>query len=53
MLLKQTFICVVDGNEEIVNEGSVISEPSAIAEFIKAKAGSARHIGLETGPTTT
>ncbi len=51
--LKETSICVVDGNGEIVSEGTVISEPSAIAEFIKAKAGSAKRIGLETVPTTT
>ena len=36
--LKETSICVVDGNGEIVSEGTVISEPEAIAEFIKAKA---------------
>ena len=51
--LKETSICVVDGSGEIVSEGTVISEPSAIAEFIKAKAGNAKRIGLETGPTTT
>ncbi len=51
--LKETSICVVDGNGEIVSEGMVISEPSAIAEFIRARAGSAKRIGLETGPTTT
>ncbi len=51
--LKETSICVVDGNGRIVCEGTVISEPSAIAEFIKAKAAGARRIGLETGPTTT
>ncbi len=51
--LKETSICVVDGSGEIVSEGTVISEPSAIAEFIKAKARSAKRIGLETGPTTT
>ncbi len=51
--LKETSICVVDGSGEIVSEGTVISEPSAIAEFLKAKAGSAKRIGLETGPTTT
>ncbi len=27
--LKETSICVVDGNGEIVSEGTVISEPSA------------------------
>ncbi len=51
--LKETSICVVDGSGEIVSEGTVISEPSAIAEFIKATAVSAKRIGLETGPTTT
>jgi len=51
--LKETSICVVDGKGEIVSEGTVISEPAAIAVFVKAKADGARRIGLETGPTTT
>ncbi len=51
--LKETSICVVDGKGEIVSEGTVISEPAAIAAFIKAKARGAKRIGLETGPTTT
>ncbi len=51
--LKETSICVVDDNGEIVSEGTVISEPEAIAEFIKVKAPQAKRIGLETGPTTT
>jgi len=51
--LKETSICVVDGKGEIVSEGPVISEPAAIAAFIKAKARNAVRIGLETGPTTT
>ncbi len=51
--LKETSICVVDDNGEIVSEGTVISEPVAIAEFIRAKAAGATRIGLETGPTTT
>jgi len=51
--LKDTSICVVDDNGEIVSEGTVISEPRAIAAFIKAKAGKAVRIGLETGPTAT
>ena len=51
--LKETLICVVDGSGEIVSEGTVISEPSAIAEFVKAKAAGAVRIGPETGPTTT
>ena len=51
--LKETSICVVDGSGKIVSEGTVISEPAAIAEFIEAKAVGALRIGLETGPTTT
>ncbi len=44
---------MVDGSGEIVSEGTVISEPSAIAKYLKTKAGGARRIGLETGPATT
>ncbi len=51
--LKETSICVVDGSGKIVSEGTVLSEPSALAEFLRAHAGSAKRIGLETGPTTT
>ncbi len=51
--LKETSICVVDDDGEIQCEGTVISEPEAIAGFIKKNAESAKRIGLETGPTTT
>lgn len=51
--LKETSICVIDGNGEISCEGVVRSEPAAIAEFVEAKAARAVRIGLETGPTTT
>jgi transposase len=51
--LKETSICVVDGKGEIVSEGTVISEPSAIADVLRSKAPGAVCIGLETGPTTT
>ena len=51
--LKETSICVVDGSGKIVCEGTVLSEPLALAEFLRAKAGRAKRIGLETGPTTT
>ena len=51
--LKETSICVVNGKGEIVSEGTVISEPAAIAAFIEKKAMGAKRIGLETGPTTT
>ena len=51
--LKETSICVVDGDGKMVCEGTVISEPSAIAEFIEREAKAALRIGLETGPTAT
>jgi transposase len=51
--LEETSICVVDDSGKIVSEGTVHSEPLALAEFVRAKAGSAKRIGLETGPTAT
>ena len=51
--LKETSICVVDDDGEIQCEGTVISEPEAIAGFIEKHAANAKRIGLETGPTTT
>ncbi len=51
--LKETSICVVDGSGQIVSEGTVISEPEAIANYLKTKAKGAKRIGLETGPATT
>ncbi len=35
-------ICVVDGDGNIVCEGTVISAPAAIAEYLKTKAGRAK-----------
>ncbi len=43
--LKETAICVVDGSGEFVSEGTVISEPAAIAALIEAKSGCALRIG--------
>ena len=51
--LKETSICVVDVSGQIVTEGKVLSQPLPIAEFLRAKAESAKRIGLETGPTAT
>lgn len=51
--LKETSICVVGSSGQILCEGTVVSEPSAIAEFVKARATGAVRVGLETGPTTT
>ncbi len=44
--LKETSICVVDGSGGIVSESTVISEPSAIAAFIKTNAVSAIDSGF-------
>jgi transposase len=51
--LKETSICVVDERGVIVSEGTVKSEPEAMAHFLADKAPDAVRIGLETGPTTT
>ena len=51
--LKETSICVVDGNGKIMSEGSAVSEPDTIAKYLKTKAANANRIGLETGPTAT
>jgi transposase len=51
--LKETSICVVDDDGKIVCEGTVISQPEALAAFIKTNAVKAKRIGLETGPTST
>ena len=44
--LKETSICVVDDNGEIVSEGVVISEPATIAAYIRTTAPHAKRIGL-------
>jgi transposase len=51
--LKETSICVVDGDGAVVSEGTVSSDPATIAGFIDTKAVGARRIGLESGPTAT
>ena len=51
--LKQTSICVVNQAGSIVQEGVVVSDPEAIAAFVRSKAPGTVRIGLETGPTTT
>jgi len=51
--LKETSICVMDRNGTIVAEGSVISEPEAIASYLAGEAPCVSRIGLESGPTST
>ena len=51
--LKLTAICIVDGKGKIVREGTVASNPEAIAAFVKSHAPHVARIGLETGATST
>jgi len=51
--LKLTAICIVDGTGKIAREGTVPSDPEAIATFVKTHAPHVARIGLETGATAT
>lgn len=51
--LKQTAVCVVDQSGKVKREGTVDSDPDAIANFIRAAAPNLVRIGLETGATST
>ena len=51
--LKTTAICVVDAKGNVLSEGSVDSNPDAIAQFVEKKAPNAVRIGLESGSTST
>ena len=51
--LKLTAICIVNERGKIVREGSVASNPEAIAAFVKSHAPHVARIGLETGSTST
>ena len=51
--LKETSICVMDRDGAVVAEGSALSNPKAIADYIACEAPGACRIGLESGPTST
>ncbi len=51
--LKETSICVMDRDGAIVAQGTVLSEPEAIAGYLAAEAPDVSRIGLESGPTST
>jgi hypothetical protein len=53
VMLKLTWICVVNQTGSIVQEGVVDSDPEAIASCVRLKAPGTVRIGIETGPTTT
>lgn len=47
--MKETSVCVVDGDARIVAEGVVATCPDAIARFLERRAPGAVRVGLETG----
>jgi hypothetical protein len=51
--LKMTAICIVDRGGKILREGMVVSDPDAIAAFVRLHAPHVVRIGLETGATST
>ena len=51
--LKLTAICIVDRTGNIEREGTVPSDPEAIATFVKTHAPHVARVGLETGATAT
>jgi transposase len=50
---KLTHLCVVDQEGKRLWQGACDSTPEAIAETIKARAPTAKRIGLESGPLST
>jgi transposase len=50
--LKRTSICVVDEDGDVRLEGTVASDPDAIANFVRARAPATRRVGMESGPTS-
>jgi transposase len=51
--LKETSICIVDRDGVVIKEGSVLSDPDAITDFIRAHTTRVDRVGLETGPTAS
>jgi transposase len=51
--LMETSICVVDRDGTIVEEGTVLSNPGSIADYLEDKTHDVTRVGLESGPTST
>ena len=49
---RSTSICILDGQGARVWRGKCATDPAAIEEVIRLRAGGATRIGLETGPLT-
>ena len=47
-----THLCVVDPDGKPVWRGKCSTEPAVLAETIRARAGTAAKVGIETGPLT-
>lgn len=50
---KQTHICVVDVEGVVIRRGSVVSDPDALAKWLKRHCAGLRRVVLETGPLST
>ena len=51
--LKETSICIVDEAGAVIKEGSALSDPACIAEYVSNYAPFVSRIGLESGPTSS
>ena len=47
--LEETAVCVIGAAGEVIAEAKVLSEPEAIAAYVKRRAPRAVKVGLETG----
>ncbi len=51
--LELTAICIVDKTGSVIREGTVMSDPEQINQFLLSHASSVQRVGLEAGPTST
>jgi transposase len=51
--LKQTALCVVDGNGQVVREAKLITDPEVISRFLSENNLICERIGLEAGGTSS
>ena len=49
---RSTSVCILDGQGNRVWRGKCATDPAAIAEVIRLRAGGPARVGLETGPLT-